>query len=837
MTSEPANHNSDNARQPANQQHPEAPAGAGQVGGTNVVRSPDDVDAIMRAISDLHSGLTGLRQIRAETTRLETEMAAKRMEMESWEKRLKVRAEEAEKERNSLSHRAKEIQDRQTAIGAERHSAEVQAREIAAQRQELAAKASKLELRGREVEARDGELKNRQREVEDRAKRLESEKSTLEQRTQALAIRHKELSELGSALETQRKELDARRDALERQRQDLSQRASTLDAQRQELEEKGTRLESLRAEAEKNRGDVGRTQAEVAARSAELNRARAELDAARPVIESQRAEVAREREQATALRKNAESFRRESAEAAETRTREIAAREAELTAREAKCKQAERDGAEIVAQATRKREEAVAGAQRAMARADALQRELDGLRSGTTSASEVANEALDRTRQEAAAASQRAEEAVARASQLEAAAGAVREETRREVEELAARVAEAASVREGLEGRLAALESELREASGSLEQARAQLDDARRTDPDEIEKRNRAIETLRKQLEEARQWGEMLEAELEAAKSGAASPDQDGQGRAPAARPARSLVSRAEEWVHRRRERLVRYKGLLQAQARKIITAKDALAKRQQECDQVLAQRGKLAQAVETIRNRERQLAARRARTGAAAAIFYALGSVVILGSLSWTVTNQVVPATYIASAVIEADLKGRPAAEGELAGWQQYHQDLVTDPRLIEAAADRFAKRGITKLGTAPELGSRLRRDMTFTSSKPGSLKIELRGKGMDRTQRELDTFVTAVASVANTARGTRTDGLPTTISQAAQVAHDPVEDPRPAYALGVAGGGLVAIGLLGYMVWGRLSRGKNRYEEEQKVGEAMGNLTWGDVPQGKRL
>src|SRR5262249_43190702 len=153
-------------------------------------------------------------------------------------------------------------------------------------------------------------------------------------------------------------------------------------------------------------------------------------------------------------------------------------------------------------------------------------------------------------------------------------------------------------------------------------------------------------------------------------------------------------LSKAQAWIERRHQRLIRYKGLLQGEARKIMTAKEALAKRQVECDQVMGQRAKLAQAIETVRAQEQKLAAGRERTTALATVFYAVASLLVIGILSWTIVSQTVPATYIARAIVQADTKGQSPGEGDLASWQQYHEELVADPHMTEMAADRFAKR-----------------------------------------------------------------------------------------------------------------------------------------------
>lgn len=288
------------------------------------------------------------------------------------------------------------------------------------------------------------------------------------------------------------------------------------------------------------------------------------------------------------------------------------------------------------------------------------------------------------------------------------------------------------------------------------------------------------------------------------------------------------VAADAMSWNARRRERLQTYKTLLQSQARKIVTAKEALQKRQLECEQMLSQRGKLQAALETLKKAEKKMASRSARTGAAATVFCAVASVVLVAALSWAATSQIVPATYLASAVISPDGRGLTLDSADVESWQVYHEQLAQDAGMIEEAAGRFRQRGIVSLGSAPELRARLAEDMSVQARQDGSLVLELKGKGGEKTARELDTFVTAMASVANASRAGRPDGAATEITQAATVGSDPVEDPRLMYAAGFAGGGVLASALLGLVVWGRLSRSKRRYEESQSVANALEELTW---------
>jgi hypothetical protein len=263
-----------------------------------------------------------------------------------------------------------------------------------------------------------------------------------------------------------------------------------------------------------------------------------------------------------------------------------------------------------------------------------------------------------------------------------------------------------------------------------------------------------------------------------------------------------------------RRARLSNYKGLLQAQARKIVQAQAGLAKRHAECDQLMAQRGKLSLAAAELQRREQAVARAKARSSAAAIVFYCAVSLAVLSGLSWAIAKQVAPATYTARTVIEADARGRAVTEEQLAQWQQYHESMLKDPQLMEVAAERLQRRGITSVGTAPALRQTITQDLFAQSAGPGSLTIELKGAGAQKTSDILETFVTTLVSTSNASRGQRTDGIATAITKPAASDAEPLSNSRLEYTLGILGGGAVVFGASGLMICSRLQKAKIRME-----------------------
>lgn len=264
-----------------------------------------------------------------------------------------------------------------------------------------------------------------------------------------------------------------------------------------------------------------------------------------------------------------------------------------------------------------------------------------------------------------------------------------------------------------------------------------------------------------------------------------------------------------------RRERLARYKTLLQAQSGKIVKAKAALQKRTAECEQILAQRARLAEAAEALEAERRVVAAKAARSGAAVIAAASVVCLAVIGGLAWGIARQVAPAEFAARAEIAADGRGRDLSPDELASWTQTHKDLVQDPQVISNAAENFSRRGMTELGTIAAVKMKVAGAMYVKADAPGVLVLEHRAPGAERSARELETFLSALLAVSNGQREIRGDGAATMVASPPTPGLEPIESQRLVYSAGIAGGGVLvalAAGLLGYRA---LSRAKARVED----------------------
>ena len=175
-----------------------------------------------------------------------------------------------------------------------------------------------------------------------------------------------------------------------------------------------------------------------------------------------------------------------------------------------------------------------------------------------------------------------------------------------------------------------------------------------------------------------------------------------------------------------------------------------------------------------------------------------------------------------------EVDSRGHAPTPEQIAAWQHDNETLLTDPRMLEFGAERMRRRGIANLGTPIDLSDRLSKDMYVQSQRPGSISVELRGRGAEHTALELDTYITSLKSLADMARDERSNNLGVNITQAATSTAEPLNDERLRYAGVVFGCGVAATLVLGVGLWTRLSRVKKKFDQSQAVEAALEQVDW---------
>ena len=98
------------------------------------------------------------------------------------------------------------------------------------------------------------------------------------------------------------------------------------------------------------------------------------------------------------------------------------------------------------------------------------------------------------------------------------------------------------------------------------------------------------------------------------------------------------------------------------------------------------------------------------------------------------------------------------------------------------------------------------------------------------------LDTLITAVKSVSDASRDQRPDDLGLTIAQAATAGAEPFVDQQLERAGALLGGGALAVGLFGLVVWNRLARAKNKFKHAQAVEAALNEVDWATMEQAMK-
>lgn len=777
--------------------------------GLNVSAGGAEGGEIFQTLSELESRLSGLKKLHEQHTRREAAIVQREQDLARREAEQRVKNDTLERQRAEVSGAWKELRREQGELQLERS----QLAELVAQSDRRAGEASERLARAAEAEAA---IVVKLKAAEDReAASLERERTASESaaRVQAAeaALRERE----ARVEEGERRAAEVEAQFAENQR-----RAEELRTQGELAAAARVEAEALRTELEASRRAESEAQREHEQRRAELER---ELESRQDELRRQGEELRRERanveEQSRALAAKAADFETSAIHAGRIEELELqlgeavnarTAREQELSTVQGELASLRRELEGANNELERARSAAEDIRRSAGASTGKLEAELEEARERAAKSEDALREVLTRSESSLSALKAEVERLRAQAGERDAEIATLREQASAASTNTAA-LNELEARASTLEGELEAARAqnaELLERQRVLEQAAANKPAA--ATPEEIAKRDQAIVLLKQRFDEARALNQDLQARLEQAERAGA-----GQATGVGVPPLR-------------RERLRRYKALLQSQARKIVTAQNALQKRHADAELVLAQRQKIASAAAELSRVEKRINSGRARTGAAALTLYCTATLAVLAVLSWGVARQIWPGTYAVRAVVQAEAGGRKPTPEELKAWQEYHEQLVKDPRLVELAAERMNRRGIEDLGTAPALHARLNKDLYTQSSGQGSLTVELRGEGASKTAIELDTYITALKTVADTTREQRSTPLTTVIAQAATPDPSPMKSDHLTKAAMLLAGGAAGVGLFGVAVWSRLARSKRKFEQAEAVEAALDEVDW---------
>lgn len=279
-----------------------------------------------------------------------------------------------------------------------------------------------------------------------------------------------------------------------------------------------------------------------------------------------------------------------------------------------------------------------------------------------------------------------------------------------------------------------------------------------------------------------------------------------------------------------RRSRLKRCRTILREQVAKVRRASEVLAKRFEQCEQVLSQRAQLSAVKRQLDIASASLARRTAAKKTGAIMLYAVLTVSILGALSWAVVNQAMPGTFAAKAELVADGRGRDLSDAEYDEWKRALEATLSEPQFIDVVADRMKKRGYESLATPGAVRSLFTNSLAHESPSPGTITLEIRAPGAEKAARSLDVIATALASDANAARERRADGAVTLIKSAAVAGARPIDDQRLLHAgILLVGATTLTLGL-GTLVWSRLSKAKEDFEVGSQIDNVLDDAKWAE-------
>jgi chromosome segregation ATPase len=622
-------------------------------------------------------------------------------------------------------------------------------------------------------------LQARIRQHEDEVKAREA---TLAQQAAELQRAAAEHEQRQKSLDENMARLAARESELEAAAKQLAEGKTSLEASRGRLdEETAARSKSLEAQAKK-----------LAEESQAVEKLTRELESQARSLEQDRAGLAREQQSRSASLSEIESLR---ADAAAQRDK-LAAQEAQSRELQQKVESLARD----LAQARELADKHAAAAKEA-----AQQVVLAANKSGDQQTA-LKQQLADQAKALAAAAEQskttvaKLSELQKRAADFETHLAREREETARVTATLAQHQESAQKLQHTVDGLQAKIKSHLAEREDmrlKLEAAQAGLMQATA--------RCTQLETaLAKALAEVKS----LQAAAEA--------------------KAKKPVTASNASMLRRRARLKTAHDLIRERSKKLAAASEAIKKRVEQCEQVMAQRQELAAIRDRVILAERSALRRQAGGRAMVMVLCAVCVFALLAGFAWAASRELAPATYLATSQLKADGRGRVLNPAELAEWTQFHAGLLEDPRFHETAADRFKKAGMMSLGSPSAVADLIKHEMTTQVINPGTLNVHLKGKGSNRTQLTLETFTAAFASHANAARQQRLDGSVTEVSMAAAAGVDPLDNTRTIYAVALLAGGVLLAGMLWAVLWKRLVGAKTAFESDGQVASALDDARW---------
>lgn len=640
-------------------------------------------------------------------------------------------------------------------------------------------------------------------QVDEQLKRIRHAQQTQDEGLNSLADRFHRLEESECTIKEEREALEAERSALAKQREDVERMQVEIGRER----------EAMNNEQRECENRISEQHASLQQREEELTRRQDELNA----------ELDRLREREQQLQEQGESLDREReelhrrVEEAESRLAEAETRMNELSQQLASV-EAERDTSrERLAEQRRQLE--MAG--------EKLREFADALNEQNTQLDHAAS-AMALVKQQERKIEELQQQLAEGTPDKHASSADGANELERELQEKNQQIESLNATIEQLRGEL----SGLAEQKAANPEA-SSVDDGRETE----------MQSLRERIKELER--ELTTAKEEAAAAHAAAEARANQPSADELHAKAKRVAQVATHVRRRRRRLKYVRELLRERAaglprqanhageddpsanrEAIHQQHEALMQQMQEIEQQREQvKETRAALAATERNMIRQWAKPRAVT-------VMLGVMALLAAniaAAWALTNHFVPAERTASITIEPRTSTGQTLEPEaVERWQQWHAEIVTDDAFMRTLAQRLGERRLDDFGDPAALKETFRDRLTIDRSPDGAITYTLAGQDAAKLTGALDVLASTIVIESDrqmrsrgdrawaVARNERKEGgsLRYSLMNAWTLADD-----RHLWMLPFLGGTLLMTALAMWLIYTRLIRAKQLFEESVSV------------------
>lgn len=691
---------------------------------------------LVDVLDNIERQLTKVRKHRAESTKHLKEISARQQMLVQKEVDLSRQEAELDTLNQKLEERSTTLEDLEKQLVGRSEEVEAQASSLDEREQALADRAEEIEAQSTSFDEREAALETREREIAERDASIGQRFEEQERHEREIDEREAAVRAQHESIEQTQREADEAKQRLADQEEELANRRDALSSLESELREKEAVLRPRLEEAERTLESLKEREQELRDRESELSSREHELhEKLEEAVENAKADRTSTVELRKRLEDRAEELSQQSS-AYERKEAELTRRESEMQEERAKLIARE---AELVDQLSEVKEKESSLAMRA--------RQLDD-----------------------------------RASSIEAEAKSKAGDTsalEERIEELQARVEKSASREHELEARAAELEKSLAEAASLAERTPAD-DPALGEREQQLERKTEELEKLQAKMKKAAEVLKEREVELK---------QREREAESRAAAHAEAPATSGDSTL--RRERLQRQKTLLKERSQKIMQAQQTIRTKAKQFEQLALERSRVQNERNEVMRLREKVEKNSAFSKASVGLAAFLVTLAIIAGASWMATQHVAQPTYIAHAVISTDGGDGSEDADRLGDWRSYLLETSLDPQLMEDAAERMRRRGMTTLGNPSDLRSRLEQDLDIADDGGDSITLSLRGVGAERVERELETYILDLVAMANATRTHRADGIATAVQANAEVDPTPIEDPRLMTFAAIAGGG----------------------------------------------